>query len=129
MVIHVAVELEFVFIQGDLGKQAVLVDQEIGDARAGKQVLLLDLAQLVGALEQEEQFCLQGVTGRVLVEAGQEGVVFRLFQQQVIAERHGQPSGQAGLAGTDGAFHGNKARQGARLAALFYPFGQCLVSQ
>ena len=74
MIVHVAVQLEFVFVQGDLGKQPVLVDQEVRDSWAGKQVLLLDLTQLIGALKQEEQLGLQGVTGRVLIETGQERV-------------------------------------------------------
>ena len=103
MVVNLPVQRQFGIIEVHLREQRILLQHEIGDGDAAKQVGLRQIAHLVAALEQEKQLHRQRMARGILVETGQKRIGIRVFKQRRGREMIGQFPRQGGLAGTDRA--------------------------
>ena len=104
MIVELLVQGQLVVVQCEARKERVLVEQEVGDDACVEQVCLRQVAQLVHALEQEEHLRRQCIARGVAIEAFEERVFLRQFQQRLCMHRIGQPARKRGLAGADRAF-------------------------
>ena len=66
---------------------------------------LLERLDHARALEQEKQLRRQGVARHVLVEAGDEGILLRLLEQELDRQPRCEPAREARLAGADRPLH------------------------
>ena len=101
MLVDLLVERVLVVGQVEPREQRILVEQEVGDGRLAEHVELRQLAQLVGALEQERELRRQREARHVVVEARQERIVLGLLEQHFRVEVLGELAREAGLAGAD----------------------------
>src|SRR5258708_8646803 len=85
-------------------EQRVLLEEKIADREPGEEVHLRELAQLAYPLEKEEQLRRQREAGHILVEARQERILLRAFQDQGRVQPVGQAFGEARLADADPPF-------------------------
>jgi hypothetical protein len=103
MLVDFSVQPVVVFIECQQCKQRIFLEQVVRNHWAREEIGLSQIAQLVEALEQEEELRLQGKALLVLVEAAQEGVQLGLLEQQLRVDVRAEASRKTGLAGADGA--------------------------
>ena len=103
MRIHLVVERKLVVIEIEPCEQRVLVEQEVGNRRAAEHVELGQAADLVHPLEQKIELRRQREARHVVVEARQERVFVRRFEQRVGVEMVRERLGETGFAGADRA--------------------------
>src|SRR5690606_22878199 len=119
------VERELVAREREPREKRVLVEQEVADDGAAEHVRLRERLQHARALEEEEELRGERVARHVLVEAGEEGILLRLLEDEVAAEAGGEAPGEARLPRPDGPLdhdvpepmHGTRSRRRRRCRA------------
>src|SRR5882724_4852925 len=108
------VELELGVVEIEIGKDAVLFHEEIGEDRAGG----LDgesFAEALLALDEEMHLGAESGARLGLVEVGEEGIVLAVVDAAGV-EALGKNASERGFADAEGAFNDNKTgRLGAAL--------------
>src|SRR6266568_7546746 len=123
-VVDLLIQMQLFARERQAREQRILLDEKIADREPGEQVHLRELAQLAYPLEKEEQLRRQREAGHILVEARQERILLRAFQDQGRVQPAGQALGEARLADADRPFdydivifrerHGARARRKGR---------------
>jgi len=101
------VKLEFGVIEIEIGEDAVLFHEEIGEDRAGS----LDgegFAEAFLALDEEVHLSAESGAGLSLVEVGEKGVVFAIVDAAGV-KAFGEDAGKSGFADAQGTFNDDKA--------------------
>ena len=104
LLVDLAVQRELVGVQGQLREQPILLHHEIADPHHCEHVGLAQILELTHALEQEEELGRERTHLGAFVEAREERILLRRFEQRLPAQTRGQPFGKGGLAHTDRAF-------------------------
>ena len=94
----------FRIIEGHARKQPILLQQVVRHAHGAEQIFLANLFQLPGPLKQKEQLSLKRRRARILVEALEKGILVRLLQDELAAQRLAETARQTGLANADRTF-------------------------
>src|SRR5580704_2144731 len=116
--IDALVEHEFIGIEVEPGKDAILGEQVVGHRRLGKEVLLGELTLLIVAGQQEIELDREGVLFRVLVETCDEWIAIGVLEHDARADSESQRLREAGLADADRPFNSNIAPAPLHRAAV-----------
>jgi len=103
------VELELFVIEIEIGEDAVLFHEEIGEDGAGS----FDgegFAEALPALDEEVHLCAKGGAGLGVVEIGEEGIVLAIVDAAGM-EALGEDAGESGFADAQRAFNNDEARR------------------
>ena len=98
----------FIVIEIEVGEDAVLLHEEIGDDRAGG-VDGQGFAEALLAVHQEIHLSAQGGAGLLFVEVGEEGIVFAVVDAAGV-QALGKDLGQRAFADAQGALDYDEAR-------------------
>src|SRR5580704_4991142 len=101
MRVDLVVQRELVVAQVKACEERILVEKEIRDCRAPKQVELRQAANLIDALKQEVELGRQGEARHVGVEPGKKRILFRCLEQCIAVEVEREGAGKARLAGAN----------------------------
>src|SRR5437773_1963108 len=103
-VVNLLIQVQLFARERQAREQRVLLEEKIADREPREEVHLRELAQLAYPLEKEEQLRRQREAGHILVEARQERILLRAFQDQGRVQPAGQALGEARLADADRPF-------------------------
>src|SRR5712671_4738677 len=103
-VVYLLIQMQLLPREREPREQRILLEEEIADREPGEEIHLRELPQLAYPLEKEEQLRRQREAGHVLVEARQERILLRAFQDQGRVQPAGQAFGEARLADADRPF-------------------------
>jgi hypothetical protein len=101
------VKLKLFVVEIEVGEDAVLLHEEIGERGAGS----FDgegFAEALAALDEEVHLGAQGGTGLGVVEIGEEGIILAIVDAAGM-EALGKDAGESGLANAQRAFNNNEA--------------------
>src|SRR5712692_7000215 len=101
------VELELGVVEIEIGEDAVLFHEEIGEERAGS-FNAEGLTKALLALDEEVHLCAQGGAGPGVVEIGEEGIVLAIVDAAGV-EAFGEDAGESGFADAQRAFNDDEA--------------------
>jgi len=101
------VELELGVVEIEVGEDAVLFHEEIGEDRAGS-INREGFAEALLALDEEVHLRAKSAAWLGFVEIGEEGIVFAIVDAAGV-EAFGKDAGESGFADAQGAFNDHEA--------------------
>src|SRR5690606_15877565 len=91
-------------------EERILLEQEVADHRLAEEIPLGELAQLLDALEQEEELRGQRMPPALAVVALEEGIGGRVLEHRARAVGVDEPARERRLAGADRALDDDVAK-------------------